>query len=184
IMEGDFSSNVSIEGAGLTLADMEKDLSGKGAFDIQNGALKTVNLLKQISILSELTELKQNSGLEETKFETLNGEFMIDHGKMNFQALKGSLSAAELTGKGTVDFHQNIDFNLKILLNKDVSTKLPHDLQILLVDSDQRAVFPVTLTGPLKSPAVHLEISGMKQKAVREGIKQGIKSLLDRLSPR
>jgi uncharacterized protein involved in outer membrane biogenesis len=184
VIAGDFYSMLSAKGAGLTLKDMENHLSGKGAFALKKGSLKTVNLLKQIAVLSRLNLLQQNRGLEETTLESLNGDFVIDHGKMLFHSLRGATPEGEITGDGSVDFHKNIDFRLKVVLNQNETERLPKEAKPFLAGENGRAEFPVTLRGSLSSPAVRLETAEIRQKAVKEGVKQGIKSLLDRFAPR
>jgi uncharacterized protein involved in outer membrane biogenesis len=184
VIAGDFYSMLSANGAGLTLKDMENHLSGKGAFALKKGSLKTVNLLKQIAILSRLNLLQQNRGLEETTLESLNGDFVIDHGKILFHSLRGAVPEGEITGDGNVDFRKNIDFRLKVVLNQNESERLPKEAKPFLAGENGRAEFPVTLRGSLSSPAVRLEMAEIQQKAVKEGMKQGIKSLLDRFVPR
>ncbi len=184
VIAGDFYSMLSAKGSGLTLKDMENHLSGKGEFAIKKGSLKTVNLLKQITILSRLNLVQQSKGLEETTLESLNGDFVIDHGKMVFHSLRGATPEGEITGDGSVDFHKNIDFRLKVVFNQNETERLPKEAKPFLAGENGRAEFPISLRGSLSSPAVRLETAEIRQKAVKEGVKQGIKSLLDRFSPR
>ncbi len=184
LMEGSFNANLSLEGAGLERSELEKYLSGKGNFLLQNGVLKSVNLLKQISLLSSLPLLQNHERLNETRIDSLKGDLVISHGKLFFQSLKGTTPEGEVLGEGNIDFHKIVDFKLNVILNKSETEKLPREVKPYLTDNHDQASFPVTLQGDISSPSVRLASSSIKKKAIEEGIKQGIQSLIDRFSPK
>jgi uncharacterized protein involved in outer membrane biogenesis len=184
LMEGSFNTNVSLEGTGLEKLDIEKNLSGKGTFLLHNGVLKSVNILKQISLLSSLPTLQHNGSINETRIDSLKGDLVISHGKLFFQSLKGTTPEGEVMGEGNIDFHEMVDFRLKLILNKSETDRLPREVKPFLADDNNQASFPVTLQGNISSPSVRLTGSAIKKKVIEKGLEQGVRSLIDRFSPK
>lgn len=184
LMEGSFNANLSLEGAGLEKSDLEKNLSGKGTVLLQNGAIKSVNLFKQISFLSSLPILQQNSGINETRIDSLKGNLEINHGKLYFKSLRATIPEGEITGEGNIDFHKIADFRLKLILNKSETERLPSGVKPYLTDNNDQASFPIDVQGDITSPSIRLAGDGIKKKVIEEGVKEGLKSLINRFSPK
>ncbi|HXN05841.1 MAG TPA: AsmA family protein [Nitrospiria bacterium] len=183
VLEGDFYADLKADGKGFALQEMKKQLTGNGTFNLRNGVLKTVNLARQISLLTRVREVGAFRSNEETPIEYLKGEFSISEGKMKFSTLQGKIPEGEIQGSGAVDFDRNLDFKMKLVMSQEMTAKIPENSRAYLAGSGGEGEIPFTMTGKADAPQVRLETGEIARKAAKEGVRKGVESLLNRFKP-
>src|SRR5207245_8026225 len=69
--------DLSLRGAGLALPDLAKTLEGPGRFQIKEGKIEGVNLLKEATALLKATGVAPDAG-NATAFSTIDGNLAIE----------------------------------------------------------------------------------------------------------
>jgi AsmA protein len=182
-------------------AGLMSGLNGELSFDVNDGALKGVNLwfeIQRAHALARGRPAPQRSS-PDTEFRQLKGTAVIRDGLLVNQDLVGGLPFLGLTGRGEVNLAEAaLDYRLNATVIRQAIDEATGETSELAGLS-----LPLRLSGSLDSPSVSVDLSGLlrdraEQEALRrlglqdedgksveedlkERAKEGIRGLRDRL---
>jgi AsmA-like protein len=176
------------------------DLNGRmqGRFAVAEGKLlpESVNLAGDLefsdglvhatSLLDDITKyLGDRKDLTEIKFKTLAYDLLVQDGRYNIDNLALDGPDTDWRGKGWIAFDGQTQLNLGVKFPKTFKPDL--GALSMLVETqrgaDGRIALDLDLTGKINKPKVTLNMS-QQNEALEEGLKTGVKGILDKLKGR
>lgn len=150
--------------SGTTQEAIVKNLNGRGNFNLNNGALKGVDISYWVEVGKALIHKQAYNGnnTNETRFDTLNGSFVINNGIVQNNNLILESSRMRITGKGSANLvSQSIDYNI---------TAQPTNAQKQLQD------IPITLK--VSGLFSHVTITPMIEELIKDVAKQQLNAVI------
>lgn len=157
--------NLSISTAGDTTDLLIRNLNGQGRFNLEQGALKGINLSYWIALGKALIKHEiapKNTG-PDTPFDKFNGSFSINQGVISNNDLIITSGRLRVNGKGLLNLPlQQINYSLQA--------------QPILADGSPEGIaIPIRISGPLQ----HLSISPIIDQLGVDILKEKLKGKLD-----
>lgn len=156
--------NLNISTAGATTDLLIRNLSGQGRFNLDQGALKGINLSYWIALGKALLrhEVTPNSTGPDTPFDKFNGSFNINQGVVSNNDLIITSGRLRVNGKGVLNLPlQQINYELQA--------------QPILADGSPEGIaIPIRISGPLQ----HLSISPILDQLGVDILKEKLKGKL------
>jgi AsmA protein len=164
-LSGLASLNLNISTQGDTADTFIRNLNGQGHFNLDQGALKGINLSYWIALGKALLKHQttpKNMG-SDTPFNKFNGSFTINQGIVSNNDLVISSGRLRVNGKGTLNLPlQEIHYELQA--------------QPILADGSPEGIaIPIRISGPLQ----HVSISPILDQLSVDIIKEKLKGKLD-----
>lgn len=155
-LEGRFNAKLHLKATGDSPKALISTLGGDADFNVENGAIRGVNLSKLVRLLTTTTlEGWQQNEVEKTSLDTLGATFKIENGVATTTDLHVSGSRIQVTGAGT------IDLSAKRL---DLKT----DPKLILGGADQEGSddpmglgVPVIVRGPWSNPQFYPDVANV-----------------------
>lgn len=176
---GKLYSNLAVTGKGKDLPKISRSLKGNMHFELKDGKITTLNLLKAIlSVAGMLTGVRPPEG-DYTQVDVLTGDAIISEGKAETNNLRLVSKGMEVTGQGYFKFDQNINFTMDAYVGtaREGYEGGAGFIGKYLKDKFGRIVVPIKITGTVSRPHVSLDTS----RLARDIINQEIKDLLPRI---
>lgn len=156
--------NLNISTAGDSTDLLVRNLNGQGRFNLDQGALKGINLSYWIALGKALLkhEVTPKSTGPDTPFDKFNGSFNINQGIVSNNDLIISSGRLRVNGKGVLNLPlQQINYELQA--------------QPILADGSPEGIaIPIRISGPLQ----HLSISPILDQLSVDIIKEKLKGKL------
>ena len=156
--------NLNVSTAGDTTDGLIRNLNGQGHFNLDQGALKGINLSYWIALGKALLkhEATPKSTGPDTPFDKFNGSFNINQGIVNNNDLIISSGRLRVNGKGMLNLPlQQINYELQA--------------QPILADGSPEGIaIPIRISGPLQ----HVSISPILDQLSVDIIKEKLKGKL------
>jgi len=167
IVYGKASMDVSIEGKGTRIEDLEKYLTGKGAVKAVNGRLTTANLGGGAAKAAALLGIAADDG--ETRFEDMDVSFTIADGKVKVSNMRISTGEYSLKARGDIGLDRSLAMTSRMTLSHEKSDQIPAKRRRLFPkEKDGRVQIPLKIGGSVTSPKIRLDSSAMNQAAKEE----------------
>ena len=197
LFSGTFSGN--FEASGFSEKGKEEDLRADGTFRIAKGELKNFDLLG--NVLNSLFQVKGVAQFlggsrgevkehDTTRFEWLEGTFSMKGKKLLLDPLQlHNVSTSHATDSDVlVDGTVALDADLlnmkgKVILSKNHSQELAREADVLnaLLNTEKRAVLPITLKGSIQKPVPFLDteyvVGAVSRYYTRKGVDKGMEQL-------
>jgi uncharacterized protein involved in outer membrane biogenesis len=168
---------------GLDLAagqPISSALRGNGRFELEDGMLTRVDLLPKIEMATGLAGLSSEERAKATTFESLTGEFSVEHGAAALKNLLLLSPLLEAKGGGTLRIDAgppSLDLRVSAAVAPEISARAGRGKLVGLLKDDQgRIVVPLRIRGPLHSPSVSPETT----QILRRGADQFLRDLFGR----
>lgn len=205
-VSGDLSAHFDARVIGTNPEIIRRSLFLEGDFDIRSGAIKNLNIARQVfeqlpsipglnlsqTLLTNTPEeLQPMLSTPDTPFDILKGGLFVDKGR-------GSVSDLQLQnpdyllqasgGFGLLD--QSLDFNLSLVLLENVSEVIVAKIHELknVVNRQGRLIFPVRASGVLPRVRVQPDLGYIAQNLIidrgQELISMGLEKLAKYLEPK
>lgn len=146
--KGDF-----VTGKGFVQTSLAGDLkeplllSGPGTLKITGARLAGLSALQDLGKMLGIKELEQ------TQFETIDGEFKIADQRLTFYKLEARSGLVQMTGNGYITFDKTMDFNLLLLLGSDLAKLVPQQIRpVFDQGADGSLSLAFKVEGPLEAP--------------------------------
>ena len=150
----------ALDGRGTQWQTLSRNLSGNGNMLVADGRLISPGLIKGLSSLLQLPELK------DIPFENFKAEFKIIDGKVKLdsQILGNTL---KLFPKGTIGLDGSLNLGLDTRLSPELSSRLDKKggITSYLADEDGWTRMPLLLKGNFVSPRFGLDPKGIQDQA-------------------
>jgi uncharacterized protein involved in outer membrane biogenesis len=176
---GRLYTSLAINGKGKDLPKITSSMTGNMHFELKDGRITTLNLLKAIlSVAGMLTGMRVPEG-NYTEVELLSADAIIKDGKAETNNLRLVSKGMEVTGQGYFKFDQNINFTMDAYIG---AAREGYEggggfIGKYLKDKFGRIVIPIKVTGTVSKPHVSLDTS----RLARDIIDQEIKDLLPKI---
>ena len=183
LLDGTGRVDLDIESAGRTLAELKARLKGRAALQLRDGAVKGVNLARNLRQAKAALGLKQDAFLralktEKTDFSELSATFQIDAGVARSTDLDLKSPFLRLGGEGAVDIVKGrIDSNVRTTVTDTPKGQDGGELVAL-----RGVTVPVQLNGPFDAVNWKIQWSAVVAAALKTQVKSEVeKKLKDRL---
>ena len=142
-------------------ANLTQTLNGTLAFDLTNGHLKNLDMMKELERVGSFLNGNPAQASQDTTIQKLSATLNIRDGIAETNNLTAILPEASLQGAGSLNLvNEAIDMHLSATL-KGVLKNQPGVLRAALGNGQGGAVIPVTLTGSMAHPQVALDAKGL-----------------------
>jgi len=179
VVYGKATVDISLEGKGTQLTDLEEYLSGKGAVKTSDGRLTTANLGGGAAQAASLLGIGGNEG--ETRFEDMDASFTIEEGKVKVSNMRIQTGEYSLKARGDIGLDRSLDMSSLLTLSRDKSDQIPANRRRLFPsEPDGRVQIPLRIKGSVTKPSIGLDSSAMNQ-AAKEEVKKEVKEKTEKI---
>ncbi|MCH9637119.1 MAG: AsmA family protein [Gammaproteobacteria bacterium] len=163
--------NLNLSTQGDTADALTRNLNGQGRFNLDQGALKGVNLSYWIALGKALLKHEvapKNTG-SDTPFDKFNGSFNINQGVVNNNDLIIRSGRLRVNGKGVLNLPlQQINYELQA--------------QPILSDGSPEGIaIPIRISGPLQHPSISPILDQLSIDIIKEKLKGKLGDALKKL---
>jgi len=173
--------DLSLRGAGLALPDLAKTLEGPGRFQIKEGKIEGVNLLKEATALLKVIGVAPDAG-DNTVFSTIEGNLAIEKGVITIERLLMDSHDFQATATGTLGFDKTLNLKATLNLSEALSNRIAGAFPTAkFAMAGGRLSVPMVITGTTQAPSYGLDTKAVAAKAqeqVREQVKEKLGELL------
>ncbi len=188
---GVLSADLKVAGAGFSMEEIEKSLSGSGSFKVDRGGLENVNLEARIleavakRFNLPVASVAQMAGVEitpgnRTPFEELQGLFQIGGGRIDIRNAVLTSRNHGFSTTGAVGLNREVDLAARMILRK-VGEISGRKFTYYLVDEQNRKYIPFKVTGNVTSPKVTVDLKALVKGQVKQVIRQKKEQFKERL---
>jgi polyhydroxyalkanoate synthesis regulator phasin len=175
-IRGNLNGAVSLRLSAGGGSELIKQLQGDGKLSAREGELTNVDLIKKIQRATGALGFSEQQRREATTFKTLDTEFTLNNGVVDFARIYLLNPQLELNGGGTMTLaHQALNIGMDATLSSQASNKAGRG-RTSQVFKNQRGqlVVPLTVTGHAQNPAVDLD----SRKLARRGATRSMEKTL------
>jgi AsmA protein len=168
----------ALDGRGTQWQTLSRNLSGNGNLLVVDGRLISPGLIKGLSSLLQLSELK------DIPFDKFKAEFKVVDGKVKLDSQILS-TMLKLFPKGTIGLDGSLNLGLDTRLSPELSSRLDKKggITSYLADEDGWTRMPLLLKGNFASPHFGFDPKGIQAQASK-AIGQELSRQLDKLLKR
>ncbi len=181
-LKGNLSGEVSLRlpfGGG----PVSKRLQGDGKLVARDGELTNVDLIKKIERVTGMIGLSKDERRQATTFKTMQADFIVGGGYVEFTRLYLINPQMELTGNGTMTIERpTLDLAMSTALSPQASARAGRaKMTSFFKDKQGRVVVPLRVSGPVENPSVNLNAEKLVETGLPQNAEKGFSSLFNRL---
>jgi uncharacterized protein involved in outer membrane biogenesis len=181
-LKGNLSGEVSLRlpiGAG----PVSKRLEGSGKLAARNGELTNVDLIKRIERVTGMIGLSKDQRRQATTFKTMQADFIVSGGFVEFTRLYLINPQMEVTGNGTMTIERpTLDLAISTALSPEASARAGRArMPTFFKDKKGRAVVPLRVSGPVENPSVNLNAEKLVETGLPPNAEKGFSEIFKRL---
>lgn len=189
IFSGTTSIGVTLQGGGGSWGALSKTLTGKGEWEVGEGEIKNVNLLREALLRLQVLDQVQLPLEQSTRFSSAKGGLQIKGGRIGLSRLSMDNPLFDLLGEGEVGLEGVYRFLGEMRLAESVTEKIRSTpAGSLLPMEEEKLEVPIEITGTLQGARLALREEALKEtaaKQLRERLterleKEGLGGLLQR----
>jgi len=177
LVSGTVAAEVSLEGSGDGLDQILNSLQGRGSVKVEKGWVGELNVLKGLSkvsnLLGEATLAKVSGEVAKsrTDFSLLTGDLELGGGRVTTRNLKVFSHDLDLEGQGSFTLAGSLDLVLRVLFSRELTaTMLQEGSRARYLEREgDRITLPLTIRGPLASPAYGVDLQAITRAAAKSG---------------
>lgn len=173
MIKGRLDGRMSLQGTGLSLASLKRDLTGSGRLQIREGELSWLNIVAQIVRAMG----GKGWGREKTTFDNLAFSFAVQRGKLSLPDVLLSHKDMEMRMWGDMDLNLKLQMEGEAHLPPSATKDLSEKGWRYFKDKKGRLTIPFSLKGNLKDPEVRISarliekgIEGVLEEFLRKKI--------------
>jgi AsmA protein len=179
LLAGSLSLELSGSGSGNTPADLLRALAGEVSFDLSDGVYRGMDVLHEVRRARALLKSEaapEEPAAKETPIRSLAARGRMENGVLQTSQLTADTSGLTLTGRGGVNL-------VELALDYELDARFTEAAAAAAKLGDlANATIPLTISGPLSSPRVGVDLKGMVTSTLRGTVEQRARdALLDRL---
>jgi AsmA protein len=154
-LNGAVSLNLSAGGG----SELIKQLQGNGKLSAREGELTNIDLIKKVKRATGAIGFSEQQRREATTFKTLDTEFTLRDGVVDFARIYLVNPQLELNGGGTMTLaRQALNIGMNATLSSQASYKASRGRTSQIFKNQRgQLVVPLTVTGHAQNPAVDLD---------------------------
>lgn len=169
LFSGLASIQIGLKGSGGSWGALSKSLTGEGRWEVGEGEIKNVNLLKEsLSILQALDKVQLPSE-PSTRFSSAKGGVRIDAGRIGLNDLAMNNPLFDLLGRGEVRLDGIYQVVGNMLLSESISQQVRSTpAGALLPARDGKLEVPVEIAGGPQAVRMAIREDALKQAAAEQ----------------
>lgn len=195
-LEGQLYKKFKLSGQGLNEDALKFSLTGDGSFEIRNGRVLDVNVLK--SVLSKISfipnlanrieqnlpeKYKETLKAKDTILEKVEANMQIRDGVLLINKAEVSANGFLVTANGKLDFDQNLSLDADFYISSDLSASIVASFQelSLLLDESGRIHIPFkSYSGDLAHFVMYPDIEDIGKEFIRNKGKEELRKIIFR----
>jgi AsmA protein len=164
-------------------SDAIQQLHGNGKLSAREGELTNADLIKNIQRATSVIGFSQHQRREATTFKTLEAEFTLGNGVVDFKRIYMVNPQLELNGGGTMTLgRQALNIGVDATLSPQASTKASRGRTGELFKNQRgQLVVPLTVTGHAENPAVNIDSEKLAQRGAPRSMEKNLATLFREL---
>lgn len=177
MIEGRGNVSLDVTARGDSVAAMKKALAGTASMNLQDGALKGINLAKSFRELkakfsSRQDAAQQANAADKTDFSELSASFRIANGVARNDDLAAKSPFLRLAGSGDIDIgNDRLDYLARASIVATAGGQGAKDLDYL-----KGLTIPVRASGPFADISYRIEFAGLTTEAVKAKVAETTQS--------
>ena len=182
-IKGNLNGAVSLRlGAGGG-SELIKQLQGNGKLTAREGELTNVDLIKKVQRAAGAIGFSAQQRREATTFKTLDTEFSLSDGIVDFKRIYLVNRQLELKGGGTMTLTpQALNIGIDATLSPQASSKASRGRTSQLFKNKRgQLVVPLTVTGNAQNPAVDLDSGKLAQRGATRSMEKSLATFFRQL---
>jgi uncharacterized protein involved in outer membrane biogenesis len=178
ILNGTVSLRLPVGGSDIT-----RQLRGDGKLSARDGELTNVDLIKKVQRVTSIIGFSPNERREITTFKTLDTEFTLGNGLVDFKRIYLANRQVEINGKGTMTLNQAaLDIGMDAILSRQASTKASRGKTTEFFKNQRgQLVVPLKVTGRVENPAVNIDGEKMTERGATKSMERSLGSFFKQL---
>ncbi|MPZ77684.1 MAG: AsmA family protein [Deltaproteobacteria bacterium] len=164
-------------------SDITRQLQGDGKLSARDGELTNVDLIKKVQRVTGVIGFSQDERRQVTKFKTLETEFTLGNGLVDFKQIHLLNPQMELNGGGTMTLGQAaLNIGIDATLSAQASTRASRGKTTEFFKNNRgRLVVPLKITGRVENPVVNIDSEKMAQRGVSQALQKSLASFFKQL---
>lgn len=157
-------------------ADFTRHLQGDGRLSALDGELTHADLINKLQRVAGLVGLSQDERSQVTSFKTLDTEFTLGNGLVDFKRIRLSSPQLEINGAGTMTLAQPaLDIAVEATLSRPASKRAGTGKTAeFFKNSRGQLVVPLKVTGRLENPAVDVDGEKLTQRGATRSMEKSV----------
>ena len=157
-------------------SDVIQQLRGNGKLSAREGELTNADLIKKIQRATSAIGFSQHQRREATTFKTLETEFTLGNGVVDFKRIYMANPQLELNGGGTMTLsRQALNIDMDATLSPQASTKASRGRTGEFFKNQRgQLVVPLTVTGHAENPAVNIDSEKLAQRGATRSMEKNL----------
>jgi uncharacterized protein involved in outer membrane biogenesis len=192
-ISGTLAGSVALEGTGLEMEQALRTSRGTARVDITNGSIAGLSLVRTIVLATsgrggylasaETVAASRAGSGEAERFSHLGATLSLANGVIRTSDFAMSSTDVDLTGAGAVAIaNMTAKLQGQVQLSGELSKKSGTDLY-RYTQQDGRVTLPATVSGPLASLSVQIDLAQAASRALRNRATEEIKKAIERNLP-
>jgi hypothetical protein len=164
-------------------SDLIQHLRGAGQLSARKGELTNADLIKKVQRATGLIGFSQHERREATTFETLDTEFTLVNGVVDFKRIYLLNPQLELNGGGTMTLgRQALNIGMEATLSPQPSAKASRGRTSEFFKNRRgRLVVPLTVTGDAENPAVNIDSGKLARRGATPSMQKSLATFFRQL---
>lgn len=178
-LDGEISLNLPMGGD----APLTRSLRGSGKLAAKDGELTNVDLISKVQRITGFLGLPPQESRDATTFKTLEAEFAVGEGIVDFKRIFLLNPMMEAHGGGIMTLNEpRLNLAIETVLSSQVSARAGSgQTATFFKDNQGRIVVPLKITGPLEKPSVNLDSEKLLKKGMGQMMEKRAGSFFERL---
>ncbi|HEX6175487.1 MAG TPA: AsmA family protein [Candidatus Binatia bacterium] len=175
-IKGNLNGAVSLRLASGAGPELIKQVQGNGKLSAREGELTNVDLVKKIQRATGAIGFSAQQRREATTFKTLDTEFILSDGVVEFKRIHLVNPQVELKGVGTMTLaRQALNIGMDATLSPQASRKASRGRTSQFFKNQRgQLVVPLTVTGNAQNPTVDLDSGKLAQRGATRSMERSL----------
>jgi hypothetical protein len=164
-------------------SDIIRQLHGNGKLSAHEGELTNAELIKKIQRATGIIGFSQHQRRQATTFKTLDTEFTLGNGLVDFKRIYLLNPQLELNGGGTMTLsRQALNIGMDATLSPQVSNQASRGrTSEFLKNRRGQLVVPLMVTGHVENPAVNIDGEKLARRGATRSTEKSLATLFRQL---
>ena len=180
VLTGRLDGQVALEARGTTASSVFETARGRATVAVTDGTMPGLDLVSPVILAFGKPDPSKATD-HSRAFSRLGGTFTLANGVLQSTNLSLASRDVDLAGRGTMRVAGAVaDVRANLTLSEDLSAQAGRDLYRYAREGS-RVVLPATVTGPLGSPSVSIDLGAATQRALRNELEEQVRKAFGRL---
>jgi AsmA protein len=180
VLTGRLAGQLTLEARGVTADAVFQSARGRATVSVTDGTLPGLDLVGPVILAFGKPD--PTKPIESSRaFSRLGGTFTLANGLLQSDNLELDSRDVDLTGRGTLRVAGAVaDVRANLTLSEALTAQAGRDL-VRYAREGSRVVLPATVTGPLASPRVAIDVESAARRALRNELEDQVRKAFGRI---